>query len=53
VAFLSDAEGKRLVSYRLASQAEGPEVLCEQLGLEAPSADDAGRIVERIRALAA
>ncbi len=53
VAFVSDAKGQRLVSHRVAPAKETPQTLCEALGIEAPGADDARNISERLRLLAA
>jgi len=53
VAYVYDNHGKPLVSHRLAPLGVTPEALCEHLGLETPSKDEAGRITERVRSLAA
>lgn len=53
IAFVSDAAGKRVVSHRLAIKGDTPQNICEQLGVDTPSAEDALRINARISALAA
>jgi HD-like signal output (HDOD) protein len=53
VAFVSDATGRRVVSHRLARTGETPLTICESLGLETPSSDEATKIDQRVRLLAA
>ena len=53
VAFVSDATGQRVVSHRLSRSGETPQSLCDALGLESPGGDDATRIAERLKLLAA
>jgi HD-like signal output (HDOD) protein len=53
VAFVTDSEGRRVVSHRLAKTGETAHTVCESLGLEPPSTEDAQKITNRILALAA
>jgi HD-like signal output (HDOD) protein len=53
VAYVTDAAGKRLVSHRLAKTDETPFSICENLGLEQPTATEAGNISQRVRVVAA
>lgn len=53
VAFVTDSGGRRVVSHRLAKTGETAQTICESLGLEPPSTEDAMKITNRIRALAA
>ena len=53
VAFVTDSGGRRVVSHRLAKTGETAHSVCESLGLEPPSTEDAQKITNRILALAA
>jgi len=53
VAFVTDSVGKRVVSHRLLTSGDTPGNICENLGIETPTADDVTRINARLKALAA
>ncbi len=53
VAFVIDGEGNRVVSHRLSRDADSPEAICENLGLEAPAEADAIALAKGVRSLAA